>query len=278
MNEKNNLFENSLLKKPSKAYERVYLSRDKDRPKGIDFIENLIKDPIYLHGDRYYGEDKAILCGIGEFEGQVVNFISLNKGRNTEECVEYNFGMVGPEGYRKAIRIMKQAEKFNRNLIIFIDTPGAYPGIGAEERGQASAIANSIYTMTNLNVPIVTVITGEAASGGAIALGLSDYLIMMENSIYSILSPEGFASILWKDAKRAKEAMNLMKLTSYDLLKFKIADEVVKEKEGLGREEFKENYKRLRASIKKALNKLSRVRKSDLLIKRRKRFSELRWD
>lgn len=278
MNEKNNLFENSLLKKPIKAYERVYLSRDKDRPKGIDFIENLIKDPIYLHGDRYYGEDKAILCGIGEFEGQVVNFISLNKGRNTEECVEYNFGMVGPEGYRKAIRIMKQAEKFNRNLIIFIDTPGAYPGIGAEERGQASAIANSIYTMTNLNVPIVTVITGEAASGGAIALGLSDYLIMMENSIYSILSPEGFASILWKDAKRAKEAMNLMKLTSYDLLKFKIADEVVKEKEGLGREEFKENYKRLRASIKKALNKLSRVRKSDLLIKRRKRFSELRWD
>ena len=132
--------------------------------------------------------------------------------------------------------------------------------------------------MTNLNVPIVTVITGEAASGGAIALGLSDYLIMMENSIYSILSPEGFASILWKDAKRAKEAMNLMKLTSYDLLKFKIADEVVKEKEGLGREEFKENYKRLRASIKKALNKLSRVRKSDLLRKRRKRFSELRWD
>lgn len=278
MNEKNNLFENSLLKKPIKAYERVYLSRDKDRPKGIDFIENLIKDPIYLHGDRYYGEDKAILCGIGEFEGQVVNFISLNKGRNTEECVEYNFGMVGPEGYRKAIRIMKQAEKFNRNLIIFIDTPGAYPGIGAEERGQASAIANSIYTMTNLNVPIVTVITGEAASGGAIALGLSDYLIMMENSIYSILSPEGFASILWKDVKMAKEAMNLMKLTSYDLLKFKIADEVVKEKEGLGREEFKENYKRLRASIKKALNKLSRVRKSDLLIKRRKRFSELRWD
>lgn len=278
MNEKNNLFENSLLKKPIKAYERVYLSRDKDRPKGIDFIENLIKDPIYLHGDRYYGEDKAILCGIGEFEGQVVNFISLNKGRNTEECVESNFGMVGPEGYRKAIRIMKQAEKFNRNLIIFIDTPGAYPGIGAEERGQASAIANSIYTMTNLNVPIVTVITGEAASGGAIALGLSDYLIMMENSIYSILSPEGFASILWKDVKMAKEAMNLMKLTSYDLLKFKIADEVVKEKEGLGREEFKENYKRLRASIKKALNKLSRVRKSDLLIKRRKRFSELRWD
>ena len=258
--------------------DRVFLARYKDRPKGLDFIENLIQDPIYLHGDRYFAEDSAIVCGIGMFDKEVVSFIGIHKGRNMEESVKCNFGMVHPEGYRKAVRIMKQAEKFQRPLLIFIDTPGAYPGVGAEERGQAESIASSMYTMTKLNTRIISVITGEGASGGAIALGISDTMLMMENAIYSILSPEGFASILWRDSTKAKEAMKAMKLTSYDLLKAGVADKVVKEKLVYKKEDFEPNFLRLKKEISLALDSLLQIDMQDLLQMRKDRFRRLKWD
>ncbi|MGO1580681.1 MAG: carboxyltransferase subunit alpha [Peptoniphilaceae bacterium] len=258
--------------------DRVYLSRYKDRPKAIDFIEKLIDEPIYLHGDRYYGEDRSIVCGLGKFHSKVVTFIGINKGRDTEEKIKCNFGMVNPEGYRKAVRLMKQAEKFNRPIIIFIDTPGAYPGIGAEKRGQSEAIASSIYEMTKLKTRIISVITGEGSSGGAMALALSDYMIMMENAIYSILSPEGFASILWRDTSRVDEAKKIMKLTSYDLLKFGVIDEVVKEKVSLDLDDFELNFIKLEESILKALNNLLKQDIKDILANRRDRFRNLEWD
>lgn len=258
--------------------DRVYLARYKNRPKGINFVENIIDRPVYLHGDRFFSEDPAILAGVGNIDGQVVYFISINKGRNTEESVKCNFGMVNPEGYRKAVRIMKLAEKFEKPLIIFIDTPGAYPGIGAEERGQAEAIARSIYTMTKLETKIISIITGEAASGGAIALGVCDYMLMMENGIYSILSPEGFASILWRDSSRAKEAMEAMKLTSEDLLKFGIIDEVVEEDLAIKKEDFFKNYFRLKDRIIASLKKLEDKPIEALLENRKNRFRNLIWD
>ena len=260
------------------AVDRVYLARYKNRPKGIDFIEYLIDDPVFLHGDRCFGEDRAIVCGIGKLDDTLVTFIAINKGRNTEESINNNFGMVNPEGYRKAIRLMKQAEKFSRPVIMIIDTPGAYPGVGAEERGQAEAIANCMYTLTKLETKIITVITGEAASGGAIALGICDYMIMMENAIYSILSPEGFASILWKDSTRAKEAMEVMKLTSYDLQKFGFVDEVVPEKLVINKVDFIENFKRLKSSVTKALRQVEKIDKDYLLERRRDKFGEFIWD
>lgn len=259
------------------SVDRVFLARYKNRPKGRDFIENLITDPIFLHGDRYFSEDASTVCGVGSFSNRVVNFIAIHKGRNLEENIRCNFGMVHPEGYRKAVRIMKQAEKFQRPLIIFIDTPGAYPGVGAEERGQSEAIAQSIYTLCGLRTKVISVITGEGASGGAIALGVSDYLIMMENSIYSILSPEGFASILWKDPLKVDYAKEIMKLTSYDLFNFGIADEIVKEKLVYRREDFKENYNRLASSINVALSKLESRDMEDLLEARNERFGQLKW-
>lgn len=260
------------------AVDRVFLARYKNRPKGLDFVENIIDDPIFLHGDRCFGEDKAIICGLGKIEETVVTFIAINKGRNTEESIKNNFGMVNPEGYRKAIRLMKQAEKFGRPVITIIDTPGAYPGVGAEERGQAEAIAKCMYTLTKLNTNIITIITGEAASGGAIALGICDYMIMMENAIYSILSPEGFASILWKDSSRAKEAMEVMKLTSYDLLKFGFVDEVVKEKLVINKVDFIENFNRVKSSIIKALRQIEKIDRSYLLERRRNKYGEFLWD
>lgn len=275
-----NYKKNILQQKDEKitAVDRVFLARYKRRPKGIDFIENLIDNPIYLHGDRYFSDDNAIVCGIGKLDKEIVTFIAINKGREINENVKCNFGMVHPEGYRKAVRIMKQAEKFNRPIIIFIDTPGAYPGVGAEERGQAEALANSIYEMTKLNTRIISVVVGEGASGGAIALSVSDYLMMMENAIYSVLSPEGFASILWRDSSRADEAKEMMKLTSYDLMKFGIIDEVVKEELAFEKKDFKINYDRLKISLINKLEDLKQINIKDLLKSRRDRFGNLTWD
>lgn len=254
------------------SIDRVFLARYKNRPKTIDFIENLIEEPIFFHGDRLFADDNSIIAGIGKFKSQIVTFIAINKGRSMDENIENHFGMVNPEGYRKAVRMMKQAEKFKRPLLIFIDTPGAYPGKAAEERGQSEAIAKSIYTMTSLKTPIISVITGEGASGGAIALCVSDKLIMMENSIYSILSPEGFASILWKDPKEADKAKKMMRLTAHDLFEFKIADEIIKEDLVLYKEEFTNNYKRLEKSLEKNLNDLKDINIENLLKIRRERF------
>lgn len=214
------------------AWERVGIARQTDRPKSQDFIKELFNEFHEFAGDRLFGDDKAIIGGIGSFHGIPVTIIAESKGKSLEENLKKNFGMVSPEGYRKAIRLAKQAEKFNRPIITFVDTAGAYPGKGAEERGQASAIAECLYTFSDLKVPVIAVVISEGGSGGALALSVADRIVMFENAIYSILSPEGFASILWKDATRAKEASEVMKLTSFDLYEKEITDKIIAEPEG----------------------------------------------
>lgn len=210
-------------------YEKVMLARDKDRLKITDYIDALFDDFIELKGDGIAGEDSAILGGIASFHGMPVTVIGHKKGATTEENITCNFGMASPEGYRKAARLMKQAEKFNRPIITIVDTPGAYPGLMAEANGQANAIAYNLALMSSLKVPIITVITGEGSSGGALGIAVADRVFMLENAVYSILSPEGFASILWKDSKKADEAATLMKLTASELLNYGIIDGIIGE-------------------------------------------------
>lgn len=211
------------------AWDRVQISRMKDRPVGEDYIDRLFEDFIEFHGDRYFKDDKAIIGGVAKFHGMPVTVIAQAKGNTTKENVERNFGMPSPEGYRKALRLMKQAEKFNRPVVCFVDTPGAFCGLEAEERGQGEAIARNIFEMSGLTVPVVSVVIGEGGSGGALAMAVADEVWMLENSIYSILSPEGYATILWKDSKRAKEAASVMKLTAKHLKKAGIVEKVIKE-------------------------------------------------
>lgn len=213
------------------AWQRVELSRRKDRPVGSDYIDALFTDFVEFHGDRYFADDKAIIGGVARFHGTSVTVIAQAKGRNTKENIERNFGMPQPEGYRKALRLMKQAEKFSRPVICLVDTPGAFCGLEAEERGQGEAIARNIYEMSGLRVPVVSIIIGEGGSGGALAMATSDEVWMLENSIYSILSPEGFASILWKDSSKAKEAAEVMKLTAENLKAQGIVERVFAEPE-----------------------------------------------
>jgi len=213
-------------------WEKVQMARSQERPTGLDYINIMFDDFMEFHGDRHFGDDSAIVGGVAFFNGKPVTVIAEQKGRNTAENVMRNFGMPNPEGYRKALRLMHQAEKFNRPIICFIDTPGAYPGLGAEERGQGEAIARNLMEMAMLKVPVISFVIGEGGSGGALALGVADKVYMLENSIYSILSPEGFASILWKDSSRAKEAAEIMKLTAEDLLEFKVIDDIVYEPKG----------------------------------------------
>lgn len=256
-------------------YDRVQLARHEKRPKTKDFIENIIKEPIYLHGDRLFADDKSILGGIGYLGDIPVTFIATNKGKSLEENVEFNFGMPKPEGYRKALRLMKQAEKFNRPIITFIDTPGAYPGVDAEERGQGEAIARNMLEMGRLKVPIISVITGEGGSGGALALAVADNIIMMENSIFSILSPEGFATILWKDGTRHKEATKLMKLTAKDLYDYNIIDQVIEEDISFSIEDFQESFARLEKAIIKRIKMLIRKRPDRLVIDRQSKYRKI---
>ena len=212
-------------------WERVQLSRDKARPVGAEYIEELFTDFMEFHGDRYYQDDKAIIGGIARFHGMPVTVIAQAKGRTTKENIERNFGMPSPDGYRKALRLMKQAEKFNRPVICFVDTPGAFCGMEAEERGQGEAIARNLYEMSALKVPVLSIVIGEGGSGGALALAVADEVWMMENAVYSVLSPEGFASILWKDSKRASEAAGVMRLTAADLKELKVIEEIICEPE-----------------------------------------------
>lgn len=216
------------MEKPS-AYDRVVTARQSDRPGISEYISQLFDDFVEMHGDRLFRDDPAIVGGVAMFHDIPVTVIGHKKGKNTEENVACNFGMASPEGYRKARRLMEQAEKFGRPVITFIDTPGAYPGLEAESNGQSNAIAESIAYMSRMTVPTIAVITGEGSSGGAIAIATSDYVCMLENAVYSILSPEGFATIMWKDAKRAKEAAELMKITATDLLSMGFIDEVILE-------------------------------------------------
>lgn len=241
------------------AWDKVLLARDAKRPTAKEIINLVFDDFIELHGDRLIGDDHAIIGGLAFFNNIPVTVIAQEKGIKTNEKIYHNFGMPHPEGYYKSLRLMKQAEKFNRPIITIIDTPGAYPGIEAEERGQANAIAVSIKEMMNIKVPIISIVLGEGGSGGALAIGVCNSLLMFENSIYSILSPEGFASILFKDSKMASDAAELMKLTATDLYKYKIADKIIKEEKPLSVNKdlgVKELIKTLKQELT-VLNKLS---------------------
>ena len=214
------------------AFDRVRLARHPERPYTLDFLERLFDDFVEVHGDRRYADDHAIICGFARFHGMPVAVVGHQKGRDTKQRQLRNFGMPKPEGYRKAIRVMKLAEKFERPIFCFIDTPGAYPGIDAEERGQAEAIAYNLREMTKLTVPVIVTVIGEGGSGGALAIGIADQLLMLENSIYSVISPEGCAAILWKDSSQAARAAEELRLTAEDLLSQGIVDQVISEPEG----------------------------------------------
>ena len=258
-----------------KPYHRVQLARHERRPKTKDFIESIIEEPIFFHGDRLFADDKSIVGGIGYLDHIPVTFIGTNKGKTLEENVKCNFGMPKPEGYRKALRLMKQAEKFNRPIITFIDTPGAYPGVDAEERGQGEAIATNILEMSRLKVPVISVFTGEGGSGGALALAVANRIIMMENSIFSILSPEGFATILWKDGTRYREATEVMKLTSKELYDYKIIDKVIEEDISFSMKGFQDNFSRLKKVIIKELKILMRKNSDELIIERQQKYRKI---
>ena len=254
------------------AWDRVQISRKIDRPSGSDYIEALFTDFMEFHGDRNYGDDKAIIGGIAKFHGKPVTVIVQEKGTNTKENIAHNFGMPMPEGYRKALRLMKQAEKFHRPVICFVDTPGAFCGIEAEERGQGEAIARNLWELAGLKTPVLSIVTGEGGSGGALALAAGDQVWMLENSIYSILSPEGFASILWKDSTKAKEAAAVMKLTASDLYEKGIIEQVIPEPENLTPESMWQVAERLNHKICTFLQKYTSLSEEELLETRYARF------
>lgn len=253
-------------------WERVCKSRRNDRPTGSDYISALFSDFIEFHGDRYFTDDPAIIGGVARFEGIPITVIAQEKGKNTKENIARNFGMPSPEGYRKALRLMKQAEKFARPIICFVDTPGAFCGLEAEERGQGEAIARNIYEMSALKVPVLTIIIGEGGSGGALAMATSDEVWMLENSVYSILSPEGFASILWKDSSRAKEAAEVMKLTAKDLLEKGIVEQVICEPDEFDVDSLGETTAKLQKKIEYFLSRYGRMDEKELLEHRYQRF------
>lgn len=257
------------------AWNKVKIARDPNRPNAKFYINEIFDEFIELHGDRNFGDDKAIIGGIALLNNLSFTVIGICKGENTKENIKRNFGMPHPEGYRKALRLMKQAEKFNRPIICFVDTPGAYCGVGAEERGQGQAIAQNLMEMSRLKTPIISIITGEGGSGGALGLSVSDKVYMLKNSIYSILSPEGFATILWKDSSRTKEAAEVMKITALDLLSLGIIDNIIDEPiEGAHTNPslVSDNIKRL---INSDLNNLIDIKKQDLLQKRYNKFRQM---
>lgn len=257
------------------AWERVLISRASDRPVGMDYIDALFDDFTELHGDRSFGDDSAICGGIAYFQGKPVTVIAQMKGRNTKEHIKHNFGMPMPEGYRKSLRLMKQAEKFHRPVICFVDTPGAYCGVEAEERGQGQAIAGNLFEMSALRTPILSILIGEGGSGGALALAVSDEVWMLENAIYSILSPEGYASILWKDSKLAEKAAKSMKLTSYDLKKAGIVEKIFAEPEEYSLETLHVVCEEMKPRIEEFLNEKEEKNTDELLMERYERFRKL---
>ena len=256
------------------AWERVCRSRSKERPVGKDYIDILFEDFVELHGDRYYRDDPAIIGGIAYFQGICVTVIAQAKGRTTKENLERNFAMPSPEGYRKARRLMKQAEKFHRPVINFVDTPGAFCGMEAEERGQGEAIARNLFELSGLKVPVLSVVIGEGGSGGALALAVADEVWMLENSVYSVLSPEGFASILWKDSSRSAEAAKMMKLTA-DLKKLGVIERVFPEPQNFSVLTMKPTAELLRAGLAEFLTKYQKLETKDLLEGRYERFRKL---
>ncbi len=254
------------------AYDNVRIARKITRPTALDYIEHIFEDFVELHGDRNFRDDKAVVGGIASLNGIPVTVLGVQKGKTMEENIERNFGQPHPEGYRKALRLMYQAEKFHRPIINFINTSGAYPGLGAEERGQGEAIARNLMVMANLKTPTISVIIGEGGSGGALALAVTDRVWMLENSVYAVLSPEGFASILWKDAKRAEEAADLMKITAADLLEMGIIEKVIKEVDGGCQNDFGFTANLMKAKLETELEILMSKDIDTLLKERYDRF------
>ncbi len=254
------------------AWQTALVARHEDRPKAKFFIDNLFEDFVSLSGDRFYGEDKSVISGFAKFEGKSVLVIGQEKGEDLETRINRNFGMMRPEGYRKTIRLMKLANKFNIPIVVFVDTPGAYPGVGAEERGQAEAIAKSIECSMDLTVPSVSIIIGEGGSGGAIALASSNKVLMLENAIYSVISPEGCATILWRDPKKTLEASEAMKMSAKDLIKLEIIDEIIAEPIGGAHRDRDLILDTVRSSLRKNLNYFSNMSQDEILLHRKNKF------
>ncbi len=253
----------------------VQVARHQDRPHFLDYVEGLIEDYTELAGDRYFGDDQALLGGIGRFRGQSCVVIGHEKGSNTESRIKHNFGMARPEGYRKAQRLMAMAEQFNIPVLSFVDTAGAYPGVGAEERGQAEAIAKSIETCLRLHVPIISTIIGEGGSGGAIAIAAADNIYMLEHSIYSVISPEGCASILWRSAEYSKDAATALKLTAKNLQELKLIDGIIKEPMGGAHRNKEETIEKVGDAIEKSIHNLMAMDKDKLIKSRKNKFLEM---
>ena len=257
------------------AAERVAIARHPQRPNITDYIDALFTDFFEQRGDRACREDAAILGGVALFHGRPVTVIGTRKGKTLEETLRCNFGMPGPEGYRKALRLMRQAEKFRRPIFTFIDTSGAYPGLEAEERGQGEAIARNLFEMSRLTVPVIAVVTGEGNSGGALALAVADRVLMLENAVYAILSPEGFASILWKDAQRAGEAAGLMTLTAPELLALGVIDDIIPEPEGGAHEAPFQAIREVDRALRRHLTTLSKESGASLATQRYQKFRRM---
>ena len=257
------------------AWQKVEIARNPKRKTSIEYIEQIFDEFIELHGDRNFKDDQAIICGLGLIGNQSYTIIAEQKGRTTKENVLRNFGMPNPESYRKAIRFMKQAEKFNRPVITFIDTKGAYPGVGAEERGQGEAIAKSMFEMAKLKVPVISIVIGEGSSGGALAIGVSNKIYMLENAIYSILSPEGYSSILWKDSSRYEEAAEKMKLTAKDLYEMKVIDTIIPEPVEMKESDFEQVIKIIKQEIETDIAKMQEKTKAEIVEERYQKFRNL---
>lgn len=257
------------------AADRVYLARHPKRPHIDDFIEHLFTDFFEQKGDHLYDEDASIYGGIARYKGMPVTVLGHRKGRTMEENIRYNFGMPRPEGYRKALRLMEQAEKFGRPIITFVDTPGAYPGMEAEEHGQGEAIARNLAAMSSLHVPVIAVVTGEGNSGGALAISVANQILMLENAVYSVLSPEGFASILWKDAGRHEEACEVMKLTARDLREVGVADHLIPEPLGGAQTDPERLYASLDIVLEKSLNDLLKLSPEEVRKQRQEKYRNI---
>lgn len=256
-------------------WQRVQLARHPDRPYTLDYVNRIFTDFVELHGDRYFGDDPAIVAGIGKLNGIRVAVIGHQKGRDVKENLFRNFGMPHPEGYRKALRVMKLAVKFGIPILSLIDTPGAYPGIGAEERGQAEAIARNLFEMSHLPVPIIITIIGEGASGGALGIGVGDVVLMLENCWYSVISPEGCAAILWRDNSKASLAADVMKLTPPDLLEMHVIDKIIKEPPGGAHWDHDAAANRVSEALLKELERLMKIDPAELIRQRVEKFSQM---
>ena len=258
-----------------KPWDRVQIARHPNRPTTLDYISLLFTDFFECHGDRTYGDDEAIVGGIAKFHGLPITVIGHQRGKDTKENIRRNFGMPHPEGYRKALRLMKQADKFNRPIICFIDTKGAYPGKAAEERGQSEAIARNLFEMGGFTVPIICVVIGEGGSGGALALGVGNHLFMLENSTYSVISPEGAASILWKDSTLAKQAAESMKITAPDLKNLGVIDSVIPEVKGGAHKDVNDQAAKIEVVLKNSLKELLAMEQKQLVTHRYNKFKRI---